>query len=71
MKLSKYIEKVGDKVFAEQFSISERTAMSYRLHERMPKPELAQRIVERSPVTWAGIYEKNDKPTNCGDQQTA
>lgn len=61
MRLSKYIEDIGDKAFAERFEVSERTAMSYRLHERMPKPELAQKIVEQSPVTWEGIYAKSDE----------
>lgn len=56
MNLSDYIAEIGDKQFAGKFGVSERTAMSYRLRDRKPKPELAERIVAESPVTWEGIY---------------
>lgn len=57
MNLPKYIDKVGDKVFAAQFGIAERTAMAYRLKERRPRPKLANKIIAATPVTWRGIYE--------------
>jgi hypothetical protein len=56
MELSKYIDKVGDAAFAQQFGIRPRTAMSYRLKERQPRPKLANKIIAETPVTWRGIY---------------
>ncbi len=56
MKLTDYIAKIGDEAFAEKFGITRRAALSYRLRERRPKPELAARIVQETPVTWKGIY---------------
>lgn len=62
MNLPDYIKQVGDSEFAKRFDIKERTAMAYRLRERIPRSNLAQRIVKETPVTWAGIY---------GEQQAA
>jgi len=58
MNLPAYIETIGDKAASELFGIAERTAMSYRLGERKPRPEVAQRIIEKTNgrVDWAGIY---------------
>lgn len=61
MKLTNYIEKVGDKAFAERFGITPRAAMSYRLGDRTPRPKLATRIVAETPVTWAGIYKREEQ----------
>jgi hypothetical protein len=61
MRLSEYITEVGDAEFAARFAVSERTAMAYRLGQRRPRSHLAKQIVESSPVTWAGIYEPEEK----------
>ena len=67
MKLADYIAKIGDQAFAEKFGITERAALSYRLRQRRPKPELAARIVQETPVTWKGIYVMPARP---GEDQT-
>ena len=58
MNLTSYIELIGDKAAAELFGITERAAMSYRLGDRKPRPEVAQRIVDKTSgkVGWADIY---------------
>jgi len=58
MNLTSYIELIGDKAAAELFGITERAAMSYRLGDRKPRPEVAQRIVDKTngKVGWADIY---------------
>jgi hypothetical protein len=56
MRLPDYIDKIGTKEFAEKFGVTERAAISYRQGTRRPRPEIAQRIVDNSPVTWEGIY---------------
>jgi hypothetical protein len=56
VKLSKFIEEMTDKRFAEMFGISQRAACAYRLGKRLPRPALAAKIVKRTPVDWAGIY---------------
>lgn len=56
MTLSDYIREVTVPVFAKQFRISERAAESYMYGTRQPKPRLAKRIVEKTPVDWEGVY---------------
>jgi len=56
MNLPDYIRKIGVKEFAERFDVTERAALAYQYGARRPRPEIAQRIVSGSPVTWAGIY---------------
>lgn len=56
MRLSEYIEQVGIIQFAKQFKVKPRTALSWRRMERRPRPEKAQEIVEKTPVTMEGIY---------------
>ena len=56
MTLSDYIRQVGDEAFAKQFDLKPRTAIAYRLRDRRPRRELAQRIIADTPVTWDGIY---------------
>lgn len=58
MNLSLYISLVGDEAAAEMFGIRARTAMSYRLGERKPRPEVAQKIIDKTngKVDWQGIY---------------
>ena len=56
MNLPEYIRSIGIRAFCERFDITERAAIAYRHRARRPRPEVAQRIVEGSPVTWEGIY---------------
>lgn len=67
MNLPDYIEKIGLKEFAEKFGITERAARAYKERRRRPRPEVAQRIVDNSPVTWEGIYA----PEHSGRSRTA
>jgi hypothetical protein len=57
MELSEYIKKVGVPEFARRFKVSERAAESWLYEQRTPRRQVAQRIVDNSPVTWAGIYK--------------
>lgn len=61
MRLTEYIKQVGDEAAAQLFEVKIRTAASWRRRERMPRPEQARRIVERSPVTMDGIYELGEE----------
>ena len=56
MRLPEYIEKVGAAKFAKLIGVKKRTAESWKRMERRPRPEQAQRIVEKTPVTMEGIY---------------
>lgn len=58
--LSDYIKQVGPKTFAKKFGITERAALSYQYKTRTPRAKLAQRIVEKSPVSWEGIYSTSN-----------
>lgn len=58
MKLSDYIKAVGDAEFGKKFGVTRRAAMSWRLGDRLPRPDTAQKIVAKTPVTWDGIYGK-------------
>lgn len=62
MTLSEYIREVGPAVFAKRFRIKERTAVSYMYGDRTPRPKLANKIVEQTPVDWAGVYAGALKP---------
>jgi len=56
MRLPDYIKQVGVTRFAKQFGVKPRTVDSWRRMERRPRPEKAQEIVEKTPVTMEGIY---------------
>lgn len=56
MRLPDYIKQVGTRRFAKQFKVKERTVASWQRMERRPRPEKAQEIVEKTPVTMEGIY---------------
>jgi hypothetical protein len=56
MTLSEYIREIGPAAFAKRFGVKERTATSYMYGTRNPRPDLAQRIVARTPVDWDGVY---------------
>lgn len=60
MNLSDYIRDVGAAKFATKFGVTERAALSWQYRARIPRPEIAKRIVTESPVTWAGIYGEED-----------
>ncbi len=55
MNLSDYIRQVGAKQFAAHFGVTERAALAWQYRTRIPRTELAKRIVAETPVTWAGI----------------
>lgn len=56
MNLAEFIEQVGDPAAARLFGVEERTVASWRRGERTPRKETAKIIVDRSPVTYAGIF---------------
>lgn len=56
MRLPDYIRQIGTREFADKFGVTERAAIAYQRGTRRPRPEVAQRIVDGSPVTWEGIY---------------
>ena len=56
MDLPTYITQIGVEEFAKKFGIPPRTALAYQKQTRRPRPQLAQKIVDRTPVTWEGIY---------------
>ena len=56
MRLPDYIKQVGVKNFARAFKLNQRTVISWLYTERRPRPETAQRIVKKTPVTMEGIY---------------
>ena len=56
MRLPDYIKQVGPAKFAKAIGVKRRTAESWLRMERRPRPEHAQKIVERTPVTMEGIY---------------
>lgn len=60
MDLTTYIEKIGDPAAAKLFSVSERTAASWRRRERRPRPQKVPEIIEKSghQITYESIYEK-------------
>jgi hypothetical protein len=60
MDLPEYIKGIGVKAFSVKFNVSERAARAWQYRTRRPRAEVAQKIVENSPVTWAGIYRRAD-----------
>jgi hypothetical protein len=56
MTLSDYVRQVGPDEFARKFGVSVRAAISYMYGDRCPKPQLANRIVKKTPVSWEGVY---------------
>lgn len=59
MKLSLYIQNIGDEAAATLFSVEERTAASWRRGERHPRPKKAREIVMLTggDVSYADIYQ--------------
>lgn len=62
MELTEYIELIGDEKAAAIWKVKPRTAQSWRLRERTPRPEQAEAIVATSPVTYEGIYGPKHPP---------
>ena len=58
MTLIEYIETVGDAAAAKVFGVKVRTAKSWRLGDRIPRPKIAKRIIRLAPLTYEGIYGK-------------
>jgi hypothetical protein len=56
VKLPEYIKLIGPKAFSKKVRVKQRTAESWMRMERRPRPETAQVIVEKTPVTMEGIY---------------
>jgi hypothetical protein len=59
MRLPEYISKIGVEKFTKMLrdcDVKKRTVISWQRMERRPRPEIAQVIVERTPVTMEGIY---------------
>lgn len=56
MRLPDYIRQVGLKDFCKRIGVKKRTAIAWKYMDRRPRPEWAQKIVERTPVTMEGIY---------------
>ena len=61
--LPEYIETIGDEAASILFGVEKRTAQSWRLRTRLPRPEQADVIVKKSPVTWEGIYGPKARAT--------
>lgn len=70
MKLSTFIEKTGRREAAELFGVSYAAVCHWMTGVRKPSADVARRIVERSPVTWKGIYE-DPTPTPAPSQEAA
>ncbi len=60
MNLSEYIRQIGPTRFAAEVGVTERAAISWLYKARRPRMEIAARIVEKTPVTWAGINEMHE-----------
>ena len=56
MKLTEYIDMIGRKKAAKLFGVTEQAVSHWMVGIRVPDPETARTIVDRSPVTWEGIY---------------
>jgi hypothetical protein len=63
MNLSDYIASIGTRKFAESFNVPIRTAEAWRSGRRTPNRHKAMQIVDRSPVTWEGIYRPGGERT--------
>lgn len=71
MNLSEYIENIGVEAFATKFKVKERTAHSWKVRDRFPRPEMGQQIVAASPVTWEGIYGVSRRVPSSGSGASA
>jgi DNA-binding transcriptional regulator YdaS (Cro superfamily) len=51
-----YLAAIGDEEAARRLGVKVRTVKSWRLGDRVPRPEQARAIVGRAPVTLDDIY---------------
>jgi hypothetical protein len=65
MNLSEYIRAQGAKKFAAKFGVTERAALAWQYQTRKPRPEVAQKIVATTPVTYEGIYGSSSMRSNA------
>ena len=58
MKFQEYLADLGDARVATLYGVSKRTAESWRLGTRVPKPEKTRQIVDHAHglLTWDDIY---------------
>lgn len=56
MNIKAFIDKVGVQHLANLLGVSPRAVYAWRDGSRTPRPELVARIVNETPVTYAGIY---------------
>ena len=63
MNLSDYIRQIGAREFADRFGVTERAALAWQYRTRIPRTQLAKRIVAETPVTWAGISGEDESQT--------
>ena len=57
MKLTEYLKQMNDdRKAAELFGVSKSAIAMWRTGKRIPRPQFARVIIERSPVTMDGIY---------------
>lgn len=68
MTLPEYIAQMGDEKAGRLFGVETRTAMSWRLRSRIPRPKQAEVIVDRCPVTMEGIYSPDIKPVKLTEE---
>jgi hypothetical protein len=61
MTLSEYIREIGPEVFAKRFGVTERAAVSYMYGHRSPRPPLARKIVQKTPVDWDGVFAQRPR----------
>lgn len=66
MDLPAYIKAIGDEAAARKFSVTERCAASWRLRQRLPRPQKAARIVELTDglVSLHEIYGPHREASN-------
>lgn len=60
MRLRTYIEEVGDKKLAKRLKVTERRVNSWRLGQRVPRPDMARRIEKLTgrQVTFRECYDQ-------------
>lgn len=71
MKLTDYIELIGRQKAARLFGVTDQAISHWMTGRRLPSTDVARIIVERSPVTWEGIYANPPKFPNDDKAATA
>lgn len=56
-EFQQYLHQLGDEKASRLFGVARRTAQSWRLGERKPRPDQAKAIIDKTPLTYASIYE--------------